>query len=60
MILPALNEPDLVELPEEVRKDMTFIPVETLEQAVTVALAPEQGGQEAVAGDAHTKIAKDS
>src|SRR5688572_19839447 len=41
MILPALNEPDLVELPEEIRKDMTFIPVETLEQVINVALAPE-------------------
>ena len=40
MILPALNEPDLAELPEEIRKDMTFIPVETLEQVVSVALAP--------------------
>ena len=40
MILPALNEPDLAELPEEIRKDMTFIPVETLEQVVNVALAP--------------------
>ena len=39
VILPALNEPDLVELPEEIRKDMTFIPAETLEQVVNVALA---------------------
>ena len=29
MILPALNEPDLAELAEEVRRDMTFVPVET-------------------------------
>jgi ATP-dependent Lon protease len=40
VILPALNEADLAELPEEIRKDMTFIPVETLEQVVNVALAP--------------------
>ena len=33
-ILPALNEPDLAELPEEVRRDMTFVPVETLEQVI--------------------------
>jgi ATP-dependent Lon protease len=38
VILPALNEPDLAELPEEVRRDMTFVPVETLEQVVKVAL----------------------
>jgi endopeptidase La len=40
MILPALNEPDLVELPEEIRRDMTFVPVETLEQVIAVALSP--------------------
>ena len=37
VILPALNEPDLAELAEEVRKDMTFVPVETLDQVVAVA-----------------------
>jgi ATP-dependent Lon protease len=42
VILPALNEPDLAELPEEIRKDMTFIPVETLEQVVNVALDGSQ------------------
>ena len=36
-ILPALNEPDLAELPEEVRRDMTFVPAETLEQVLKVA-----------------------
>jgi endopeptidase La len=36
-VLPALNEPDLLELPEELRRDMTFVPVETLEQVVKVA-----------------------
>jgi ATP-dependent Lon protease len=37
-ILPALNEPDLKELPEEIRKDMQFVPVETLEEVLRVAL----------------------
>jgi ATP-dependent Lon protease len=41
IILPALNEPDLVELPEEIRRDMTFVPVETLEQVITVALSQQ-------------------
>ena len=40
-ILPALNEPDLEELPEEIRRDMTFVPVETLEQVVKVAMADQ-------------------
>jgi endopeptidase La len=38
VILPALNEPDLAELAEEVRRDMRFVPVETLEQVIKVAL----------------------
>ena len=37
-ILPALNEPDLDELPAEIRRDMTFVPVETLEQVIKVAI----------------------
>src|SRR5439155_11123043 len=37
-VLPALNEPDLDELPLEVRRTMQFVPVETLEQALAVAL----------------------
>ena len=38
-ILPALNEPDLAELPEELRRDMTFVSAETLEQVIKVAFA---------------------
>jgi ATP-dependent Lon protease len=57
VILPAQNEPDLAELPEEIRKDMTFIPVETLEQVVSVALAPQQGGREPYSSDTEKKVA---
>ena len=45
VILPALNEPDLTELAEEIRKDMTFVPVETLEQVVAIALSNGQAPQ---------------
>jgi endopeptidase La len=38
VILPALNAPDLEDLPEEIRRDMTFVPVETLDQVIKVAL----------------------
>jgi ATP-dependent Lon protease len=38
MVLPKLNEPDLSELPAEVRADMTFVPVTTLEEALAIAL----------------------
>ncbi|HKH74843.1 MAG TPA: endopeptidase La [Vicinamibacterales bacterium] len=44
VILPALNEPDLAELTEEVRRDMTFVPVETLEQVIKIALSDSQPG----------------
>jgi ATP-dependent Lon protease len=40
-ILPARNEPDLAELPPEVRRDLTFVPVATLEEALEVALPRE-------------------
>lgn len=36
-ILPALNGPDLEELSEEIRRTMTFVPVETLDQVIKVA-----------------------
>ena len=44
VILPKGNEQDLSELPEEVRKDMTFVPVETLQDVLRVAL-PEVGAE---------------
>jgi ATP-dependent Lon protease len=37
-ILPKRNEVDLAELPDEVKRDMRFVPVETLEEALRVAL----------------------
>jgi ATP-dependent Lon protease len=44
-VLPHRNAQDLAELPEEVRRDVTFIPVQTLEEVLRVALpapSPEQ------------------
>jgi ATP-dependent Lon protease len=37
-VLPARNEPDLDELPPEVKDGIRFVPVETLEQVLQVAL----------------------
>jgi ATP-dependent Lon protease len=42
MILPARNEPDLAELPADVRQAMRFIPVHTLEEVLRVALPQPQ------------------
>jgi ATP-dependent Lon protease len=41
VILPAMNEADLIELPEEVRTAMRFVPAETLEQVISVAFQNE-------------------
>ena len=40
MILPKRNERDLEELPEEVLKGITFIPIERIDEAIEVALLP--------------------
>ena len=40
VILPKRNERDLDELPEEVRNDMTFLPVERIDEALNAALMP--------------------
>jgi ATP-dependent Lon protease len=37
-ILPARNEPDLAELPAEVKNGMRFIPVQTLDEVLRIAL----------------------
>ena len=37
-VMPKGNQLDLAELPDEVRHDMTFIPAETLQDVLRVAL----------------------
>ena len=37
-ILPEMNRQDLAELPEEVKREMRFVPVSTLEEVLRVAL----------------------
>jgi ATP-dependent Lon protease len=39
-VLPFRNEPDLAELPPEVKGTMEFVPVSTLEEVLKVALPP--------------------
>jgi ATP-dependent Lon protease len=46
-VLPKGNVQDLAELPEEVRKDMTFVPAETLQDVLRVALPDVVRGAEA-------------
>jgi len=40
-ILPGQNAADLAELPDEVKREMRFVPVETLEDALKVSLPQE-------------------
>ncbi len=55
VILPERNEPDLDELPDDVRQSMTFITVDSIEQVLEAALrngeeaTPESEEDEAVA-----------
>ena len=42
VILPKRNEADLDDLPDEVRNDIKFIPVDKIEEAIDVALIPAE------------------
>jgi ATP-dependent Lon protease len=42
VILPKRNERDLGDLPDDVRKAMTFVPVEHIDGAIKVALMPDE------------------
>ena len=55
VVIPAQNARDLPEVPEEVRNGLTFHPVRTMDEVLTVALA---GGRvQPFAGDAPTAAA---
>ena len=41
IVLPKANEADIEDVPDEVRQELTFHPVETLEQVLEIALLPE-------------------
>jgi ATP-dependent Lon protease len=43
IIIPALNQVDLEEIPESVRQELTFYPVERLDEALKIAFPP--GGE---------------
>jgi ATP-dependent Lon protease len=52
VVLPQMNSQDLVELPEEVRREMTFVPAATLEDVLRVALPAIVGTTDQTAGAA--------
>jgi ATP-dependent Lon protease len=40
VIIPKENQRDLVEIPDTVRKDITFMPVTTIDEVLAIALQP--------------------
>lgn len=51
VILPKLNEPDLEDLPEEVRQAMAFIPVDKIDEVLENALEPAPDRHDNVASE---------
>src|SRR4051812_3290584 len=47
IIIPKANEPDIEDVPEEVRSVLEFHPVETLNQVLDIALIPAEPGEQA-------------
>jgi ATP-dependent Lon protease len=45
VILPARNEKDLEEVPEQVRKEMQFLFVDTIDEVLQHALEPAASAQ---------------
>ena len=41
-VLPERNAVDIPELPEEVRAEMTFVPVKTIDEVLAIALPPSE------------------
>jgi ATP-dependent Lon protease len=51
VVLPRENEPDLIELPAETRRELEFIPVDTIEEVFDVAFsAPARARPQAAPG----------
>jgi len=48
ILIPKDNEKDLQDMPEEVMKGITFIPVENMDQVLANALVPMETATEAV------------
>jgi ATP-dependent Lon protease len=47
IIIPKGNEADIEDVPEEVRKTLSFHPVETLSEVLKIALVPVEAGEQA-------------
>lgn len=45
VIIPHRNKKDLVEIPEEIRKQIKFVAAKTVDDVLATALTPEKGGR---------------
>ena len=45
IVLPKENEADIEDIPDEVRSQLSFHPVETLEEVLKIALVPEKDSE---------------
>jgi len=45
IVLPKENEADIEDIPDEVRSQLSFHPVETLEEVLKIALVPEKDAE---------------
>jgi ATP-dependent Lon protease len=57
MILPSENEVDLGELPDETRRELEFIPVDSIQQVLDVAFAGSANGAARPAANSDRKAA---
>lgn len=55
IIIPLENEKDLVDIPEELRKQITFHPVGHMDEVIDLALGDKLDGQAAPKGPSHKK-----
>lgn len=65
IIIPKRNEPDLEDLPKELRDEVTFVPVDDAREVLTVALEGPQalrptGGGRAAASPEHDQREQDT
>jgi ATP-dependent Lon protease len=42
IVIPKANEPDIEDVPDEVRKELEFHPVETLREVLDISLLPAE------------------
>jgi ATP-dependent Lon protease len=55
VIIPKLNEKDLIDVPEEAKQKLKFVPVENVDEVLAVALEKDGAAKPASADGADEK-----